>query len=61
MLYYLFTFLREQFGMFGAGVFYYITFRTAMAIILSLVIDLIMPPGKLFHISETRTRFCKRR
>jgi phospho-N-acetylmuramoyl-pentapeptide-transferase len=46
MLYYLFTFLREQFGMFGAGVFYYITFRTAMAIILSLVISMLM--GKRF-------------
>lgn len=38
MLYYLFTYLREHFGMFGAGVFYYITFRTAMAIMLSLFI-----------------------
>jgi phospho-N-acetylmuramoyl-pentapeptide-transferase len=32
--------------MFGAGVFYYITFRTAMAIILSLVISMLM--GKSF-------------
>ncbi len=41
MLYYLFTYLRENFGMFGAGVFYYITFRAAMAIILSLIITTI--------------------
>jgi len=41
MLYYLFTYLREHFGMFGAGVFYYITFRAAMAIILSLVITMV--------------------
>lgn len=41
MLYYLFTYLREHFGLFGAGVFYYITFRAAMAIILSLVITLV--------------------
>jgi phospho-N-acetylmuramoyl-pentapeptide-transferase len=41
MLYYLFTYLRENFGMFGAGMFYYITFRAAMAIILSLVITTI--------------------
>ncbi|MCC6187130.1 MAG: phospho-N-acetylmuramoyl-pentapeptide-transferase [Chitinophagaceae bacterium] len=46
MLYYLFTYLRENFGMFGAGVFYYITFRTALAIILSLVITMLM--GKKF-------------
>ena len=42
MLYYLFTYLRENFGMFGAGVFYYITFRAAMAIILSLVITTVL-------------------
>jgi phospho-N-acetylmuramoyl-pentapeptide-transferase len=41
MLYYLFTFLREHYGFFGAGVWYYITFRVAMAIILSLVISMI--------------------
>lgn len=41
MLYYLFTYLREHFSLFGAGVFYYITFRTALAIVLSLVITLI--------------------
>lgn len=46
MLYYLFTYLREHFGLFGAGVFYYITFRTAMAIILSLMISMLM--GKRF-------------
>jgi phospho-N-acetylmuramoyl-pentapeptide-transferase len=46
MLYYLFTYLRSHFDMFGAGVFYYITFRTAMAIILSLVITMLM--GKRF-------------
>lgn len=41
MLYYLFTYLRENFGLFGAGIFYYITFRAALAIILSLVISLV--------------------
>src|SRR6185436_17957825 len=42
MLYYLFTYLREHFGLSGAGIFYYITFRAAMAIILSLVITTVM-------------------
>lgn len=41
MLYYLFTFLRQNFGFIGAGVFQYITFRAGMAIILSLIITLI--------------------
>jgi phospho-N-acetylmuramoyl-pentapeptide-transferase len=42
MFYYLFTYLREHYGLFGAGVFYYITFRAALAIILSLVITMVM-------------------
>lgn len=42
MLYYLFTYLREQYGLFGAGLFYYITFRAAIAIILSLAISLLL-------------------
>ncbi|MEO6832868.1 MAG: phospho-N-acetylmuramoyl-pentapeptide-transferase [Chitinophagaceae bacterium] len=41
MLYYLFIWLREHYGFFGAGVWYYITFRTAMAIILSLLISMV--------------------
>ncbi len=41
MLYYLFTYLRDTFHMTGAGVFNYITFRVAMAIILSLLISLV--------------------
>ncbi len=45
MLYYLFTWLREHFGFFGAGVWYYITFRAAMAIILSLVISMVFGKG----------------
>ena len=41
MLYYLFTYLRENFSMPGVGVFYFISFRAAMSIILSLVISLV--------------------
>ncbi|MHB1177548.1 MAG: phospho-N-acetylmuramoyl-pentapeptide-transferase [Daejeonella sp.] len=36
MLYYLFTWLDEQYNFPGAGVFQYISFRTGMAVILSL-------------------------
>jgi phospho-N-acetylmuramoyl-pentapeptide-transferase len=42
MLYYLFTYLRDTFHLMGAGVFNYITFRAAMAIILSLVITMVL-------------------
>ncbi|MDE1192920.1 MAG: phospho-N-acetylmuramoyl-pentapeptide-transferase [Arachidicoccus sp.] len=38
MLYSLFTWLKQEFNISGAGVFQYITFRAAMAIILSLFI-----------------------
>lgn len=41
MLYYLFQYLRDTFGLSGAGLFQYITFRAAMAIVLSLVITLV--------------------
>src|SRR5665647_647489 len=38
MLYYLFTWLHKQFDIPGAGVFQYISFRTAMAVIVSLFV-----------------------
>jgi len=41
MLYYLFDFLHKHYDLPGAGVFRYITFRTAMAVITSLVISLL--------------------
>ena len=41
MLYYLFIYLRDTFHLAGAGLFNFITFRAAMAIILSLVISMI--------------------
>tara|TARA_Y100000385_G_C13072591_1_gene629785 strand:- start:552 stop:1766 length:1215 start_codon:yes stop_codon:yes gene_type:complete len=40
MLYYLFTYLQETFNFPGAGVFQYISFRAAMAVIVSLLISL---------------------
>lgn len=41
MFYYLFQYLRDHFDLTGAGLFQYITFRAAMAVILSLVITLL--------------------
>src|SRR5882757_1753473 len=38
MLYYLFSFLEKNYSIPGAGVFQYITFRTAMAVITSLIV-----------------------
>jgi phospho-N-acetylmuramoyl-pentapeptide-transferase len=42
MLYYLFTYLEEQFNFPGAGLFQYISFRAAMSILTSLFISLII-------------------
>ena len=41
MLYYLFRYLDNQYDFPGAGVFQYISFRAAMAVITSLVISLL--------------------
>src|SRR6188768_1195889 len=41
MLYYLFAYLKEEFGLPGAGVFQYISFRAASALIVSLIISLL--------------------
>ncbi len=40
MLYYLFTYLDEQFDLVGAGVFQYISFRAGMAALISLLITI---------------------
>jgi phospho-N-acetylmuramoyl-pentapeptide-transferase len=42
MLYYLFRYIDQQFDLPGAGVFQYISFRAAMAVITSLFISLLM-------------------
>ena len=42
MLYYLFEYLHEEFGMPGAGVFRYISFRAAAAIVLSLFMSMVV-------------------
>lgn len=52
MLYHLFTYLREHFGLFGAGMFYYITFRAAMAIILSLVITTVLGKNLINYLQR---------
>jgi phospho-N-acetylmuramoyl-pentapeptide-transferase len=41
MLYYIFEYLDKAFDVPGAGVFQYITFRSALAFILSLLISTI--------------------
>ena len=41
MLYHLFTYLKSHFDIPGLGVFYFISFRAALAVILSLVISLV--------------------
>jgi phospho-N-acetylmuramoyl-pentapeptide-transferase len=49
MLYYLFTYLDKHFDISGAGLFQYITFRSSMAILISLVISMIIG-GKIIAL-----------
>ena len=42
MLYHLFDFLHRKYDLIGAGLFQYLTFRAALALILSLVISVIL-------------------
>ena len=58
MLYYLFRFL-EQFGIFGSGMWHYISFRSLLALMLALIIsawfgEYFIKWMKRHHISETQ-------
>lgn len=52
MLYYLFTYLDKTFDFPGAGVFQYLSFRTAMAIIFSLIITLFIGKRVIMLLSR---------
>lgn len=49
MLYYLFKYLDETFGLTGAGVFQFLSFRAAVAVILSLLISLVFG-GRIINL-----------
>lgn len=53
MLYYLFKYLEESFNLPGAGMFQYISFRAAMAVITSLLISMVL--------GKSLIRFLKRK
>ena len=53
MLYYLFTYLKQEFNLAGAGVFQYISFRAGMATLLSLLIAMIFG-GRLIKILQRK-------
>ena len=52
MLYYIFEFLENNYNVPGAGVFYYISFRSALAIITSLVVSLVFG-GRIIKIIKS--------
>ena len=49
MLYYLFDYLQETYNFPGAGVFQYISFRSAMAVITSLLVSMVFG-GKIISL-----------
>ena len=52
MLYYLFQYLNEHFNFPGAGVFQYISFRAAFAIIASLIISLVIGKSLIRYLQK---------
>ncbi len=52
MLYYLFDYLRETYHLPGAGVFQYISFRSAMAVITSLLVSMVFGGRIINRIRE---------
>jgi phospho-N-acetylmuramoyl-pentapeptide-transferase len=52
MLYYLFIWLHDAFDFPGAGVFQYISFRAAMALILSLFISMIIGKSLILYLRK---------
>ena len=53
MLYYLFEFLENHYDLPGAGVFQYISFRAALAIITSLIVSLVFG-GRIINLIRKR-------
>ena len=53
MLYYLFEYLQNTYDFPGAGLFQYISFRAAMAIITSLLVSLVFG-GKIINIIRNK-------
>jgi phospho-N-acetylmuramoyl-pentapeptide-transferase len=53
MLYYLFEYLQNTYDFPGAGLFQYISFRAAMAIITSLIVSLVFG-GKIINIIRNK-------
>jgi len=53
MLYYLFDYLQETYNFPGAGVFQYISFRSAMAVITSLLVSMVFG-GKIIRLIQKK-------
>lgn len=52
MLYYLFDFLENEFNLTGASVFAYITFRTVMALLFSLLITMVFGKRIIYFLQK---------
>ena len=60
MLYHLFTYLRETYGLAGAGLFQYLTFRAGLAVLISFLIALVFGKKIIIWI-ETKQMIEKQR
>ncbi len=55
MLYYLFQWLEERFDLPGAGLFQFLTFRSAMAILFSLTISIVFGKNIIRFLQKNRS------
>ena len=56
MLYYLFNYLQKSIDFPGAGVFQYISFRAAIAVITSLTISLLFGKSLINYLNKKASR-----
>jgi phospho-N-acetylmuramoyl-pentapeptide-transferase len=54
MLYHLFTWLKQEFNVPGAGLFQFLTFRIAMAVLLSLVIATVYGKRIILYLQKSK-------
>ncbi len=56
MFYFLFDYLKEHYGLPGVGVFQYISFRTSMAVILSLLITVVFGKNLIAKLQRLQVK-----
>ncbi len=56
MFYFLFEYLKEHYGLTGSGLFQYLSFRTSMAVILSLLITIVFGKNLILKLQRLQVK-----